>query len=52
MHAGLNLLDCPQPQHLKGPVIQFPAVVLAHASILSDQTPEVDILMNSLVTGA
>jgi hypothetical protein len=36
MCAGLNLLDRPQPQHLKGPMIQFPAVVLAHPQILSD----------------
>jgi hypothetical protein len=51
MRTGLNLIHCPQPQHLKSPVIQFPAVVLAHAPILSDQTPEVDLLLNSLVTG-
>jgi hypothetical protein len=47
IHAGLNLLDCPQPQHLKGSVIQFPAVVLAHAPILSEQTTGVDLLMTS-----
>jgi len=31
-------------------VVQFPAVVLAHDLILSDQTPEVDLLTNCLVT--
>jgi hypothetical protein len=34
MRIALNLIDCPQPQHLKGPVIQFPAVVLAHADLV------------------
>jgi hypothetical protein len=49
MRASLDLLDRPQSQHLKGAVVQFPAVVLAHARILSDPTPEVDLLTNCLV---
>jgi hypothetical protein len=43
MRAGLNLLDRPQPQHLKGAVVQFPAVVLAHALILPGRTPKVSV---------
>lgn len=42
---GLNLFDRPQSQHLKRSMIQFPAVVLAHAPISSDRCTGVDLLM-------
>src|SRR4051812_24773496 len=50
MRTPLDLLNRPQPQHLERPVIQFPAVVLPHPPILSDQPAKVDLLMNCLVT--
>jgi hypothetical protein len=50
MRARLDLLDRPQPKHFQRPMIQFPAVVLPHGPILSDQAAEVDLLMNCLVS--
>src|SRR5690349_17204014 len=49
MRARLDLLHRPRPQHLKCAVIQLPAVVVAHRTILPDHPTGVDLLTNSLV---
>jgi signal transduction histidine kinase len=49
MGTGLDLLDRAYPQHLKGLVIQLPAVVVPHTTILPDHPTRVDLLTNFLV---
>jgi hypothetical protein len=51
MRALFDLAHCPDPQCLKSLVIELPAVVIPHVSILPDHKIKVGLLMNSLVTG-
>jgi hypothetical protein len=49
MRTFPDLINCPDPQRLKGLVIQLPAVIVAHKAILPDHKIKVRILLNSLV---
>src|SRR5271169_6760977 len=44
-----DLIHCPDPQRLKGLMIEFPAVVIPHDTILPDHKIKVELLMNYLV---
>jgi hypothetical protein len=50
MRALFDAAHCPDPQCLKSLVIQLPAVVIPHGTILPDHKIKVGILLNSLVT--
>jgi hypothetical protein len=51
MRALFDLAHCPDPQCLKSLVIQLPAVIVPHVSILPDHKIKVGLLLNFLVTG-
>ena len=45
-----DLIHCPDPQRLKGLMIEFPAIVIPHDPILPDHKIKVELLMNYLVS--
>jgi hypothetical protein len=45
-----DLIYCPDPQRLKGLMIEFPAIIIPHDTILPDHKIKVELLSNSLVT--
>jgi hypothetical protein len=49
MRAFPDPVHGPDPQYLQGLVIQLPAVVVPHGTILPDHAVEVGLLMNFLV---
>jgi hypothetical protein len=49
MRALFDLAHCPDPQCLKSLVIELPAVVVPHGTILPDHKIKVGLLPNSLV---
>jgi hypothetical protein len=49
MRALFDLAHRPDPQCLKSLVIELPAVIVPHVSILPDHKIKVGILLNSLV---
>jgi len=50
MGALFDLANCPKAQLLQGLVVQFAAVVLAHARTRPDPDHKLNLLMNGLVT--
>ena len=41
-----DLIHCPDPQRLKGLMVEFPAIVIPHGTILPDHKIKVELLMN------
>jgi len=50
MGALFDLANCPKAQLLQGLVVQFAAVVLAHARTRPDPDHKLNLLMNGLVS--
>src|ERR1700751_4442464 len=50
MGALVDLAHCPDPHYLKSLVIQLPAVIVPHVSILPERKIKVGLLLNSLVS--